>query len=81
MRLEFEELFFFLRKRRKRNFPPTISHLAKRVVNFTGSEIYLLMKVFAKNLVLKVGGVLNRGRLRFKITDKVVGRSYLNYSI
>jgi hypothetical protein len=81
MRLEFEELFFFLRKRRKRHFPPKISHLAERVVNFTESEIYLLMKVFAKNLFLKVGGVLNRGRLKFKIIDKLVGRSYLNYSI
>jgi hypothetical protein len=38
--------FFTLRKPRKHHFPRRTSGLAKRVVNFTDSEMYLLAKIF-----------------------------------
>jgi hypothetical protein len=43
--LIFDVLFFTLRLPRKHNFPGRTSDLAKRVLNFSDSEIYLLAKV------------------------------------
>jgi hypothetical protein len=40
--LKFEALFFTLQKSQKHNFLPRIDGLAKRVVNFMDSEMYLL---------------------------------------
>lgn len=40
--LKFEVLLFTLQKSQKHNFPPRTGGLTKKVVNFRGSEMYLL---------------------------------------
>jgi hypothetical protein len=44
--LKFRALFCTLIQSRKYRFPRTTSGLAKRVINFTGSEMYLLTNSF-----------------------------------
>jgi hypothetical protein len=67
MRLKFEVLFFTLRKSKKHHFSRK-NWLTKTEVYFTGSEIYLLAKIFFfENPVLKVESILIRMRLKFEV--------------
>jgi hypothetical protein len=46
LRLKFEVLFFHLRSSRKGRFPRKTGGLAKTVVNFTYSEIYIYIYIY-----------------------------------
>jgi len=58
MRLKFEVLFYTLWKSQKPNFSPKTSGLAERAVNFSDSEIYLLVTFFTENPFMKAGCAL-----------------------
>ena len=60
VRLTCEEIYCTLLQTRKHRFPSTRSGLAKKVVNFTGNEMYLLKNFSHENIFLKVGYVLNQ---------------------